>query len=163
MTMTSPMRTSSGGTIGLEQFSDLKEEHDEYGFRELRFCSRQEAYAQGTYSRYGHQEVLVEHVSVRDTLGRLFQCGGSDQQVGYQIDEKQLPCRQGAVLLYEYRSGQQDCAGGDKDDPPFHAPAFMSGLSGAMMPVIMMFVCHDSSILFLTQNYGGQDATRFHK
>ena len=133
--------------VGLEYLSHSEEQHDEDGFGKLGLRSGQEADAEGPDGGYGHQEVLVEHISVRDALGRFLQRRCSDQQVRYQIDEKQLPCRQGAVLFYDYRPGQQDCCDGDKDDAPPHAPAFMSGLPGVMMSVIMMCVCHDSVIL----------------
>ena len=57
--------------ITLEEFTHLEEEHHEDGFRILCLCPWQEAYQQRTDGGHRHEEMLVEGITVGDTLPRL--------------------------------------------------------------------------------------------
>ena len=57
--------------IALEEFTDLEEEHHEDGFWELRLSPRQETDAEGANGGNGHEEMLVEHLTLSDTLPGL--------------------------------------------------------------------------------------------
>ena len=59
--------------IALEEFTDLEEEHDEDGLRELRLCPRQETDAKGADGGDGHEEMLVEGIALQDALPSLMQ------------------------------------------------------------------------------------------
>ena len=80
--------------ITLEQLANLEEQHNEDRLRELRLGTRQEADAQRADGSHRHQEVLVHGVAVSHTLSSLLQRLVAYQQVGYEVDQQQLPRRQ---------------------------------------------------------------------
>ena len=55
----------------LEKLSHLEEEHDEHSLHELCPGSRKEADGECTQRGNGHEQVLVEHITVHDALGSL--------------------------------------------------------------------------------------------
>ena len=57
--------------IAFKQFAHLEEQHDEYRLRKFRLGTWQKAYAQRADGGYGHQEVLVKHISLGDALPGL--------------------------------------------------------------------------------------------
>ena len=65
--------------------------------------------------------MLVEDVSVRDSLRRFLEGAGADEQIGNEIDEKQLPGLQAAVFLDKYGCGEQDGCDGDEGYLPLCA------------------------------------------
>ena len=75
----------------LEEFADLEEQHNEYSFLERCLRSRQEADAERSDSGYRHQEMFVEGIAVRDTLGRLLQGFVAYEQIRNEVDKEQLP------------------------------------------------------------------------
>ena len=58
-------------SIALEEFADLEEEHHEDSLGVLGLGSGKETDEQGTESGDGHEEMLVEGVTVGDTLPGL--------------------------------------------------------------------------------------------
>ena len=60
-------------SITLEEFTHLKEEHDEDGFWELRLSTRKEPNAEGPDGGYRHEEVLVEGITVKHALDSFLQ------------------------------------------------------------------------------------------
>ena len=89
---------------------------------------------------------LVECVAVRYAFRRFTQGLPSYQQVGYQIDQQQLPGGQVAFFLYEDSRNEQDDGQDYKKQLFLQAAFFMPMLVLMLMPVVIMFVCH---ILFL--------------
>ena len=67
--------TVAGLALGvtLEEFADLEEEHHEDSLGILRLGSWEEADKQSADSGDGHEEVLVEGVTLHDALPRLVQ------------------------------------------------------------------------------------------
>ena len=69
----------------LEEFTYLEEEHHENSLWKLRFCTRQESDTEGSDGGYRHEEVLIEGITVEQTLYCLLQRVVSDEQIGYEI------------------------------------------------------------------------------
>ena len=86
--------------IALKQFANLEEQHDENGLRKLRLSTGQKADEQGSDGGNRHQEMFVESLAVNESLSRLFQRIVTNQQIGYQIDQQQLPGRQFESVFY---------------------------------------------------------------
>ena len=57
--------------VMLEKLSHLEEEHDEHSLHELCPGSRKEADGECAQRGNGHEQVLVEHITVHDALGSL--------------------------------------------------------------------------------------------
>ena len=100
-------RTALPLGIALKQLAHLEEQHHKHRLGELRLSPRQETDAQGTDGRHRHQEVLVERLAVRQSLGSLLQRVPADEQVRHQIDQQQLPCSQLAPFFDEHGPSQQ--------------------------------------------------------
>ena len=62
-------------TLGIpfKEFADLEEKHDKNGLRKLRLCPWQEADAEGTCRSNRHEEMLVEGITLCDSLPSLMQ------------------------------------------------------------------------------------------
>ena len=59
--------------IALEEFSDLEEEHHKDRLRKLRLGPRQETDAERTDGSNRHQEMLVEGITLHDSVPSLMQ------------------------------------------------------------------------------------------
>ena len=94
--------------ISLEQFANLKEKHDEDGLRKLRLRTWQEADGQCTQCGNGHEEMLIEGITMGKTFGGFFQRAETHQQIRYKINQQQLPCGQIASMLYQHGSDEQN-------------------------------------------------------
>ena len=57
----------------LEILAHLEEQHHKDGLSKLVLGTRQKTNAEGTYSGHRHQEVLVERISMCQSLDSLFQ------------------------------------------------------------------------------------------
>ena len=99
--------------VALKQLANLEKEHHKHRFGELRLRPREETDAQRADGSHAHQEVLVEGVSVGQSLGRLFQGVETDEEIGHEIDQQQLPGVQRSVFLNDHRRHQHD--NGDED------------------------------------------------
>ena len=66
-------RTALAFGIALEELTDLEEEHDEDGLGELRLSPGQETDAEGTDGSDRHEEMLVEGITMGDSLPRFVQ------------------------------------------------------------------------------------------
>ena len=93
--------------ILLEELPELEEEHNEDRLGELALRPGQEAYPQCPKSGDAHQEVLVQQLSLRYSLRRLPQRIVPDDEVRDEVDEQQLPERQGHMVLYNYSHRQE--------------------------------------------------------
>ena len=58
-------------SIAFEEFTYLKEEHDEDGLWELRLCPRQESDAQSTDGSNRHEEMLIKGLALSNALPGL--------------------------------------------------------------------------------------------
>ena len=77
--------------ITLKQFPNLEEEHNKNGLGKLGFCSRHETDSQGPKSSHRHQKMLIEGITMHQTLNSFMQRLVADKQIGNEIDEQQLP------------------------------------------------------------------------
>ena len=73
--------------VALEEFTHLEEEHHKDRFGEFRLSPRQETDAESTNGGNGHEEVLVESITVGDSLPCLVQRLMAYQQIRYEIDK----------------------------------------------------------------------------
>ena len=121
--------------IALEELAHLEKEHHEYRLRKLCLCSWEESYAQCSYRSHRHQEVLIKRIAVRQSLRSLFQRSCTYQQIGYQVHQQQLPCRQRHIFLYYHCPYEQHhrC---------YDGPQLSVSFLVLMMMFVMMFVCH---------------------
>jgi hypothetical protein len=58
-------------SITLEEFAHLEKEHHKDSLRKLRLSPWQESNTEGTYRGHRHQEMLIEGVTMKDTLHSL--------------------------------------------------------------------------------------------
>ena len=119
--------------ITFKKFAYLEEKHDKYRFRKLCFSTRKETNSQRTNRGYRHQEVLIEGIAMSYALDSLVQRLVSNQQIGHQIDEQQLPSGQLAMLLYQDSTHQQQCRGRNEQQLPLQTIMIV------MMMVMFMF------------------------
>jgi hypothetical protein len=89
--------------IALEQLANLKEQHDEDRLDKLSLGTGQKADEQCADSGHRHKEVLIEGFAMQQSFGCLLQRLMSDEQIGYKIDQQQLPSSQDESLLYPKR------------------------------------------------------------
>ena len=102
--------------VGFEKLTDLEKQHDENRFRKLCLCPREEANTKRTDGGNRHEEMFVKCFTMCQTLCGFLECVESDEQVGYQIDEKHLPCGQVIAFLDDDCANQQNHRGGNLDD-----------------------------------------------
>lgn len=94
-------------SIAFEEFTHLEEKHNEDSLSKLSLLARKETDAQGSYGGNGHQEMLIEHIAMSNTLGSLAQGVMTYQQIGNKINQEQLPGGKRACLLDEVSSYKQ--------------------------------------------------------
>ena len=74
--------------IAFEKLADLEKQHNKNRFRKLRFSTWQEADAECPDSGDGHQEMFIERLAVRQSLGGFLERVEADDQIRDQIDEQ---------------------------------------------------------------------------
>ena len=74
--------------IAFKEFTDLEKQHDEDRFRELRLGTRQETDAECPNSGNRHEEMLVESLSVHQSLSGFLERVKTNNQIRNQIDEQ---------------------------------------------------------------------------
>ena len=120
--------------IALEQLAHLKEQHDEDRLRELRLGSWQESDAEGSDGGNGHEEMLIEGITMQHTFGCLLQRFVAYQQIRNQIYQQQLPRGQCHIFLNDDSGYQQRDSHKKQYQFSLHAPLFV------MVVLVMMFV-----------------------
>ena len=75
--------------------------------------------------------MLIESLTMNESFGRFFQCVMTDEQIGNEIDQQQLPCGQLIVFLDPYCADKEESRNDDKHDTVSHA---------VVMVFVMMFV-----------------------
>ena len=134
--------------IALEQLADLEEQHDEHRLRELRLGTRQEADGEGADGGYRHEEMLVEGIAVDDALDSLLQRVVADNQVGYKIDEQQLPRRQCQIVLNDDGADQQHGCGCNQGYAALHAAVLV-----VMMVVLVSVVVRTALMVVVVRMF----------
>ena len=94
-------------SIAFEELTHLEEKHNENSLSKLSLLARKETDAQSSYGGNGHQEMLIEHIGMSNTLGSLAQGVMTYQQIGNKIYQEQLPGGKRACLLDEVSSYKQ--------------------------------------------------------
>jgi len=133
-------------SIPLEELTHLEEEHYEDSLRKLGFSTRQESDTEGSDGGYRHEKMLIEGISVEQTLNGLLQRVVPDEQIGDEINQQQLPLRQVGILLDENRCNQQYDGGDNKLELLLQRMLVMVFvLMLVLAALMMMFVlmCHN--------------------
>ena len=100
--------------IALKEFANLEKQHHKHRLGKLVLGTGQKTDAQCAHCGYGHQEVLVEHLAVQQSLDGLDDGAVAHQKIWHQIHQQQLPRGQLAVALDAISGGQQQ-RGNDDD------------------------------------------------
>lgn len=116
----------------LEILAHLEEQHHKDGLSKLALGTWQKTDAEGTDGGHRHQEVLIEGVAMRQSLGRLLQRACTYYKIRYEVNQQQLPCGQLQRFLYDDSRNQQH-----------HCHCYCPQLAMAsvlMMVFVMMFM-----------------------
>ena len=116
--------------IALEQLAYLEEEHHKDRLRKFGFRPRQEPDAERTDGGYRHQEMLVESLTLGQSLDGFLQCVVTNQEVGDEVDHEQLPLGQVQSLFDSNRHDEQ--YDGDTNEPEL--------LAQRMLVMVLMFM-----------------------
>ena len=133
--------------ITLKEFAHLEEEHHKDSLRKLRLCSWQETNAESAYGGYGHQEMLIEGITLQQPFSSLLQRTCSDDEIRDEINQQQLP-RGERLCLLDRNSKDEKSYGLDNQPQLATQPVLMMMFVVMLMTTaftlmfVMMFVSH---------------------